>query len=135
MKNLGKEEEYIRQFISELGAEAPSVDFHNSILKKLNPYRSVSVYKSVISPLAWKIIGGAVTLMVISVLLFLPSGDYHKPLFNLLPAIPIPQLAINLPKVYLPVIKLSTIVIQSLLVFILLIYITIIVTIKKLKVS
>lgn len=135
MKNLSKEDDYIRQFIFEVGTENPSMDFHKVILERLNPKRSVSVYKPVISSLAWKIIGGAISVIVISVLLFMPSGENTSPLFDQVPAVSIPKIAISIPKITLPVIDLSTIVIQSLVVFIVLTFFTIITTLKKWKVS
>lgn len=131
MKNLSKEEEYIRQYISELGSENPSEGFHKSTIGKLRSTQPVSVYKPVISSLGWKMIGGAIAILVISILLFMPYGANTSPLFNQLTPELIPQLSIILPKIALPSLDLSASVVQSLLVFTLLIFITIITTLKK----
>lgn len=135
MKNLSKEDEYIRQFIIELGTESPSSSFHKSILNRLRPKQTISAYRPVISSLGWKIIGGAIAAIVVTVLLFLPSGGNPTPLFNQIPSVSIPQVAISLPKIYFPNLELSTIVLQSLVVFTLLAMISIITTLKKWKVS
>ncbi|PZX50121.1 hypothetical protein [Algoriphagus chordae] len=135
MKNLSKEEEYIRQYITELGTEAPTTGFHKTILAKLKPKRSVSVYSPVISALAWKIIGAVIAVLVISVLLFLPSGQNTIPLIDQLSAIPIPQVTVSLPQISFPKINLSLITIQALVVFSLLAAVTVITTFKKWKVS
>ncbi|REG91027.1 hypothetical protein [Algoriphagus antarcticus] len=135
MKNLSKEDIYIRQFITEVGTENPSAGFNKSILKRLKSNRTAADYRPVISSLAWKIIGGAITAVVISVLLFLPSGENTLILFDQVPAGSIPDLAISLPKISLPVINLSSIVIQSLVVFILLAFLAVITTFKNWQVS
>ena len=131
MKDLSKEEEYIRQFISELGTENPSERFHKSIVGKLRSTQPISVYKPVISSLGWKMIGGAVAMLVISILLFMPFGVNTTPLFDQFTPDLIPKLSIKLPKITLPSLDLSASVVQSLLVFTLLVFITIITTLKK----
>ncbi|MDR7130370.1 hypothetical protein J2X69_002720 [Algoriphagus sp. 4150] len=135
MKNLSKEDKYIQQFISELGTDRPSAGFHKSILEKLNPKQTLTVYRPVISPLAWKLIGSGIAALVICVLLFLPGGENSTPLMDQVPKISIPQVAISFPKVSLPDIDLSPIVIQSLVVFILLAILSAITTLKNLKTS
>ncbi|WP_057939870.1 hypothetical protein [Algoriphagus resistens] len=135
MNKQGKEDEFIRQFIGELGTENPSIGFHKSIVAKLNHVPFASVYKPVISALAWKIIGCAIASIVISVLLFLPGGQNSISLVDQVSKIPFPQVTISLPKVSLPVLELSSLVIQSLVVFIVLGIITVITTLTKWKIS
>lgn len=135
MNKQGKEDEFIRQFICELGTEEPSVGFHKSIVAKLNHMPFTPVYKPVITTLAWKIIGCAIAAIVVSVLLFLPGGENSASLFDQASKIPYPQVSISLPKISLPVIELSSIVIQSLVVFIVLGIITVISTLTKWKIS
>ncbi|WP_339753821.1 hypothetical protein [Algoriphagus aquimarinus] len=135
MKNLSKEDTYIKQFMSELGTDEPSAGFHKSILERLSPKKSPSIYKPVISFFAWKIMGGAIATIVLSVLLFLPSGDNALPLFDQLPQVFIPKISLALPKISLPVLNLSSIVIQSLVVFTLLACVTVISSLKKWKIS
>jgi len=130
MKNLSEEDEYIRQFISELGTENPSMGFHTSIVKKLRPKQSISAYQSVISPLAWKIISAGIAVIIISILLFLPSGGNTLSLFDQVGAV-----TISLPKITLPIINISPIVIQSLVTFTLFASLTIVTTLKKWKVT
>ncbi|WP_339704309.1 hypothetical protein [Algoriphagus aquimarinus] len=135
MKNLSKEDAYIKQFKSELGTDEPSAGFHKSILERLSPNKSVSVYRPVISSFAWKIIGGAIAVIVISVLLFLPSAENALPLVDQLPRVAIPKIALSLPRISIPIINLSSIVIQSLVVFTLLACVTVISSLKKWKIS
>ncbi len=132
MKKLRTEEEYIQLFLAELGTEKPSLDFHKSILERLDPKRTTSVYSPVISSSAWKIIGGAVAAIVFSVLLFLPGGENApQTLFDQMPTVAFPQVAISLTKISIPAIELSSIVIQSLVVFILLAFLSVITTVKQ----
>ncbi|TXE12295.1 hypothetical protein [Algoriphagus aquimarinus] len=135
MKNLSKEDEYIKKFMSELGTDEPSEGFHKSILERLSPKKSVSVYRPVISSFAWKIIGGAIAVIVLSVLLFLPSAENALPLVDQLPQVAIPKIALSLPRFSIPIINLSSIVIQSLVVFTLLACVTVISSLKKWNIS
>ncbi|RAI90155.1 hypothetical protein [Algoriphagus yeomjeoni] len=135
MTNQGKEEEYIRQFISELGTMSPSVGFHKSILEKINSRTSLTVYKPVISSLAWKIIGSTLVILFITVFLFAPNGSEANSLFSQLPDITYPELAISLPKISVPVINLPPIVLQSLISFIILASLAFITTLRKWKIS
>ncbi|WP_192346806.1 hypothetical protein [Algoriphagus sp. Y33] len=134
MKNLREEDEYIRQFISELGIEKPSVGFHKSILEKLNPKQTLSTYRPVVSSFAWKLISSAIVALVLYVILFLPGGG-ATPLADQITGIYIPQVIISLPKISIPELDLSPIVIQSLIVFILLAGLSAITTLKKIKIS
>lgn len=133
MKNQGKEDEYIRQFISELGTEDPSEGFHKSILSRLNHAPSASVYRPVISSLGWKIIAGAIATLFITVLIFVPNGSDATPLFDQLPSISIPEVAISLPRISFPVINLSPIVLHSLVAFIILAFLTVITSLRRWK--
>ena len=135
MKNQDTEDLYIRQFITELGAEMPSEGFHKSILQKINPRTSVSSYKPAISSTAWKIIGSALAILFITVFLFVPNGSDANSLFNQLPIVTFPKVAISLPKLSLPVINLSPIVMQSLVGFIILAFLTVITTMRKWRIS
>lgn len=135
MKNISTEDQYIRQFISELGTEKPYSGFHKSILKRLKPKRRVSVYKPVISSLAWKIIGGVIAVIVIVIILFLPSTESTTLLVDQIPKVSIPQLTMSLPKISIPTLNLSTIVIQSLVVFSLLAFLAVITTLRRWKLS
>lgn len=135
MKNQGKEEEYIRQFIAELGTDTPSEGFHKSIMKKINPKTSLSYYRPVISSLTWKIIGGTIAILFIAVILFVPNGSDVNFLFNQLPGFSLPELAISLPKVSFPVIDVSPIVLQSLVAFMLLAFLTVVTSMRRWKAS
>lgn len=135
MKNQGIEEEYIRQFIAELGTESPSEGFHKSIMKKINPRTSLSYYRPVISGLTWKIIGTTIAILFIAVFLFVPNGNEANSLFNQLPGFSFPEVAISLPKVSLPIIDVSPIVLQSLVAFILLAFLTVVTSMRRWKTS
>ncbi|SFT66373.1 hypothetical protein SAMN04489724_1478 [Algoriphagus locisalis] len=130
MEKREKEEEYIRKFITELGTESPSKGFHKSVLSKLNPGTSRSIYRPVISPFMWKLIGGAIATLVISVLLFVPN-DNQNPLINQIPEFSLPEVAVSLPKIALPVIDISPIVLQSLVVFTLMAFLMVVTKIRK----
>jgi hypothetical protein len=135
MKNISTEDQYIRQFISELGTEKPYPGFHKSILKRLKPKRTVSVYKPVISSLAWKIIGGVIAAIVIVVLSFLPSTESTTLLVDQIPKVSIPQLTMSFPKISIPTLNLTAIVIESLVVFSLLAFLAVITTLRRWKLS
>lgn len=135
MKKQEQEEIYIRQFITELGTVSPSKGFHKSILKKIKPNPSISVYKPVISSVAWKIIGTTLITLFIAVFLFVPNGSEANSLFSQLPEMKFPEMAFSLPKISLPVINLSPIVMQSLVGFIILAIFTIITNLRKWKIS
>lgn len=135
MKNQGKDEEYIRQFITELGTVSPSEGFHKSILEKINSSASVSTYKPVISSLAWKIIGSTLAILFIAVFLFVPNGSEANSVFSQLPELTIPAVAISLPKLKVPVINVSPVVIQSLLAFLILAFLTFITTLRRWRIS
>jgi hypothetical protein len=135
MKNQSKEDEYIRQFINELGTVNPNPGFHKSILGRLRPKQTIAVYTPVISLLGWKIIGGVIGTIVFAVLLFLPSGNNPHSLYNQIPPVTIPQVTISLPIIAIPDLELSSLVIQALIVFISLGIISVISTLTKWKTS
>lgn len=128
MKNQNKEDEYIRQFITELGTEETSQNFHKAILNKLNNTKSVSVYKPVISSLGWKIIGVTIAAIFILVLTFVPGGNGIS-LFDRLPSLAIPT--ISLTRIPLPIIDISPIVIQALSTFTLLAFLVVFTSLRK----
>lgn len=131
MKNLSKEDEYFQQLLQELGSEKPSAGFHKSIVKSLTQKKPFVVYKPVISPLAWRIIGGVISAIIIGVLLFLPSESDTVSLFH---QVSLPQIHIPFPKISIPIIALSPIVFQSVIVFIVLTILMVIITFKKWRV-
>lgn len=133
MKDPQKEEEYIRQFINELGAEKPSPGFHKSIVKRLGHSPAASVYRPVVSPLAWKVIGGAVVAIIVPVLIFLPLGESSLSLFDQVPEISIPRVAVSLPKISFPAVNLSPIVLHASVAFLLLAFLTVMGTLRKWK--
>lgn len=135
MKNQDKEDEYIRQFITELGPDAPSFSFRRSVLDKLNQRHYVSTYKPVISSFSWKLIGAGIAAIVLVVLLFVPFTQNATLQVNQLSDYTIPRLAISLPKISLPTLNLSDIAGQSIIAFCLLALLTVVSSLKRWKIS
>ncbi len=135
MNNQVKEEDYIRQFINELGTEAPSVGFHKNILAKLDQKSITSTYKPVISPLAWKIISGVVASIFFAVLLFIPGESTPNPLISELFYTAVPKQLNSIPGLFSPTVNLSPVVMLSLLSFFTLAFLTVITSVKNRRFS
>ena len=135
MKNQGKEDEYIRQLITELGTDEPSSNFRRSILDKLNQKNSVSIYKPVISSFTWKLIGGSIAAIVVIVLLFVPFSENAPPQLYQLSDYAIPKFSISFPKISLPTLMLPDLVGQSIIAFCVLALLTVVSSLKRWKIS
>jgi len=131
MKSQLNEEDYIREFIFELGTEKPSINFRRMLMKKLDMTRSRSVYHPVISPLAWKLIGSGISILVVCVLLFIPDGKESITLVQHLPDFTVLDWNIKLPKLIFPKIHFHTIALKSSVGFMVLAIIAVIFSIKK----
>ena len=130
MKSQLNEEDYIREFIIELGTEKSSINFRKVLMKKLDLTRNRSVYHPVISPLAWKLIGGGVSFLVVCVMIFIPGGKESITLVQHLPEFSFFDWHVQLPTLTLPKFHFYTVALKSLVGFMLLAIIGVVFSIK-----